>query len=222
MPGKPISRRDFLKTAGILLGSTAIIGPGLAVLDAGQPAGANPDFTFGENKMTNKILVTYASAAGSTAGVAEAIGKSLAEGGAQVDVLPMKNVKDLTSYQAVVAGSAIHGQKWLPEAMQFMRDHQSELERKPFASFMVCITLSMANAGQYLEGLKGWMSPVRDLVHPVSEGYFAGALDFSKLPFSFNVLGMRLVVLSGLWKEGDHRDWNAIHTWAVSLSNKLK
>jgi len=221
MPGKPISRRDFLKTAGILLGSTAIIGPGLAVLDAGQPAGANPDFTFGENKMTNKILVTYASAAGSTAGVAEAIGKSLAEGGAQVDVLPMKNVKDLTSYQAVVAGSAIHGQKWLPEAMQFMRDHQSELERKPFASFMVCITLSMANAGQYLEGLKGWMSPVRDLVHPVSEGYFAGALDFSKLPFSFNVLGMRLVVLSGLWKEGDHRDWNAIHTWAVSLSNKL-
>ncbi|MDD5371753.1 MAG: flavodoxin domain-containing protein, partial [Anaerolineaceae bacterium] len=111
--------------------------------------------------MENKILVTYASRAGSTAGVAEAIGKSLAEGGALVDVLPMKNVTDLRSYRAVVAGSAIRGQKWLPEAMQFMRDHQSELARKPFASFMVCITLSMANAGQYLEGLKDWMSPVR-------------------------------------------------------------
>ena len=167
--------------------------------------------------MSNKILVTYASAAGSTAGVAAAIGKSLAEAGAQVDLLPMKNVRDLTPYRAVVAGSAVHGQKWLPEAMQFMQDHQSELSRKPFASFMVCITLSMANPSQYLKGLKGRMSPVRDLVRPVSEGYFAGALDFSKLPFSFNVLAMRLVVLFGLWNEGDHRDWKAIRAWSESL-----
>lgn len=217
MPGRTFTRRDFLKTAGILLGSTAILGSGLAVLEPDQPAGALPEFTFGGNNMANKILVTYASATGSTAGVAEAIGKSLAEGGAQVDVLPMKSVIDLTPYRAVVAGSAIHGQKWLPEAMQFIRLHQFELSHKPFASFMVCITLSMANAGQYLEGLKSWMSPVRHLVHPVREGYFAGALDFSKLPFSFNVLAMRLVVLSSMWKEGDHRDWKAIHAWAESL-----
>jgi len=32
--------------------------------------------------MNNKILVTYASRAGSTAGVAEAIGKTLSEDGA--------------------------------------------------------------------------------------------------------------------------------------------
>jgi menaquinone-dependent protoporphyrinogen oxidase len=172
--------------------------------------------------MDNKILVTYASRSGFTRGVAEAIGKTLTEGGARVDVLPMQEVKDLAAYRAVVAGSAIHGQKWLPEAMQFMREHRSELSRKPFASFMVCITLSMANSAQYLEGLKGWMSPVRSLVRPVSEGYFAGGLDFSKMPFSFNVLAMRLVVLFGVWKEGDHRDWNAIQTWAASLASKLQ
>ena len=167
--------------------------------------------------MKNKILVTYASRAGSTAGVAEVIGKSLVEGGAQVDVLPMKNVTDLTPYQAVVAGSAIQGQKWLPEAMQFMRTHQSELSQKRFASFMVCITLSMPNSDQYREGLKGWMSPVRDLVRPVSEGYFAGVLDFSKVHFSLNKLAMQFVVLIGIWKEGDHRDWNAIRAWAENI-----
>ena len=86
---------------------------------------------------------------------------------------------------------------------------------------MVCITLSMANADQYRDGLKTWMSPVRQLVHPISEGYFAGALDFSKLPFTFNVLAMRLVVLFGLWKEGDHRDRAAISAWAESLPSKL-
>jgi menaquinone-dependent protoporphyrinogen oxidase len=172
---------------------------------------------IGENNMENKVLVAYASQAGSTAGVAAAIGKSLAETGAQVDVLPMKSVTDLSPYRAVVAGSAVHGQKWLPEAMQFIRQHRSELSRKPFAAFMVCITLSMANAGQYQAGLKGWMSPVRHLVRPVSEGYFAGALDFSRLPFSFNALAMRLVVLSGMWQAGDHRDWQAIRAWAESL-----
>jgi menaquinone-dependent protoporphyrinogen oxidase len=221
MSQKTISRRNFLKAAGILAGSTAIIGSGLSVLDSNQPVNTLPEFTFGEKNMANKILVTYASVAGSTAGVAEAIGKSLAEGGAQVDVLPMKSVKDLATYQAVVAGSAIHGQRWLPEAMQFIRDHQAELARIPFASFMVCITLSMTNPDQYREGLKTWMNSVRDLVRPVSEGYFAGALDFSRVPFSFNVLAMRFVVLTGMWKEGDHRDWNAIRAWAESLRPRL-
>ncbi len=171
--------------------------------------------------MDNKILVTYASRAGSTAGVAEEIGKTLIGKGLQVDILPMQNVKDLSPYRAVVAGSAIRGQQWLPEAMQFLSDHRSELARMSFAAFMVCITLSMANAGQYLEGLKSWMTPVRDLVHPVSEGYFAGALDFSRLPFSLNVLAMRLVVLLGVWKQGDHRDWTAIRAWAESLPARL-
>ena len=70
--------------------------------------------------MTTKILVTYASRFGSTAGVAEAIGKVLAENGAQVDVLPMRQVKDLAAYQAVVAGSAINGGAWLPGALEFV------------------------------------------------------------------------------------------------------
>jgi menaquinone-dependent protoporphyrinogen oxidase len=171
--------------------------------------------------MNDKILVTYASRAGSTAGVAEAIGKTLAGKGLQVDVLSMQAVKDLTPYRALVAGSAIRGQKWLPEAMQFLSDRRFELARKPLAAFMVCITLSMAKADQYREGLKAWMSPVRDMVHPVSEGYFAGALEFSRLPFSLNVLAMRFVVLLGVWKQGDARDWAAIHAWAESLPARL-
>ena len=68
--------------------------------------------------MNGKILVTYASHAGSMAEIAEAIGKTLSQSGTQVDVLPMQDVKEISSYSAVVVGSAIRKSKWLPEAIQ--------------------------------------------------------------------------------------------------------
>lgn len=171
--------------------------------------------------MTNKILVTYASRTGSTAEIAAAIGKTLTEGGAQVDILPMQEVEDLSPYQAVVAGSAIRKSKWLPEATQFVQAHQATLRHRPFAMFTVCITLAMGNGEQYRSAVKKWIAPVHALVNPVSEGLFAGRLDFSKLPFSWDTLMFRLSVALGIFPRGDHRDWTAIRAWAESLKPVL-
>ena len=167
--------------------------------------------------MNQPILVTYATRSGSTDGIAEAIARTLTECGELTEVLPMAEVIDLSPYRAVVAGSAIQGQKWLPEAMQFMKTHQQALSCKPFAAFLVCITLSMKGGESYREGVSAWMAPVRALVHPVSEGLFAGTLDFRKMPFSLNALLMRLPVLFRIWQEGDHRDWDAVHAWAEHI-----
>jgi menaquinone-dependent protoporphyrinogen oxidase len=171
--------------------------------------------------INDKILVAYASGTGSTAGVAEAIGKTLAESGAQVEVCPMRDVQDLTPYRAVVAGSAIHGGKWLPEAMQFMQTHQAALAQKPFAAFLVCMTVAMPN-NQYREHVATWLEPVRALVKPVSEGLFAGALDISKIPSFRDRFKFRLSVAFGVWSKGDHRDWAAIRAWAINLTTKLQ
>jgi menaquinone-dependent protoporphyrinogen oxidase len=129
----------------------------------------------------------------------------------------MRDVKDLSQYQAVVAGSAINGGAWLPEAMQFMHAHQNELKSKPFAAFLVCMTLSMRNGEQYRSHVAKWLEPTRALVRPVSEGLFAGGLDISKVPSFGDRFKFRLSVMFGVWSEGDHRDWNAIRTWAESL-----
>ena len=171
--------------------------------------------------MTNKILVTYASNTGWTVGVAEAIGKTLVESDAKVDVLPMRAVKDLSPYDAVVAGSAINGGAWLPEAVQFVRVHQAELKRKPFASFLVCMTLTMKNGEQYRSHVSSWLEPVRAFVRPVSEGLFAGGLNIRKIPSLSDRLKFRMSVLFGVWKEGDHRDWDAIRQWALELKPLL-
>jgi menaquinone-dependent protoporphyrinogen oxidase len=171
--------------------------------------------------MTQKILVTYASRTGSTVGVAETIGKTLGKNGAQVDVLPMQEVKDITLYEAVVAGSAIQNQQWLPEAMQFMQTNRATLKQKPFAMFSVCMTLAMRNGEDYRPQVSAWLAPVRALVPPVSEGLFAGVLDISKIPAFGDRLKFRISVASGVWSEGDHRDWNAITAWANELYLQL-
>jgi menaquinone-dependent protoporphyrinogen oxidase len=169
--------------------------------------------------MNKRILVAYATRAGSTAGVAEAIGKCLAERGASVDVKAVDDVKDIGSYQMAIIGSAIRGGKWLPEGSQFIQANQAVLRKIPCVVFLVCMTMAMQNEG-YREGVKDWMAPARMMLKPVKEGYFAGELDFSKLPMSFDVLMLKVSSKFG-FPTGDHRDWNAINTWANEVGTLL-
>ncbi len=171
--------------------------------------------------MDGKILVAYASRAGYTQGVAEAIGKTLTECGAPAETLPMQAVSDLTPYRAVVAGSGIRGSQWLPEALQFVQDNRAALSRKPFAAFLVCMTLAMKNGEQYRPHVAEFMQPVRALVRPLSEGLFAGGLDLRRVESLRDRLMFRISILAGVWKEGDHRDWDAIRAWAQELAARL-
>ena len=88
--------------------------------------------------MAGKILVTYASRGGATAGVAEEIGQTLADRGIDVEVRPMHEVQNLDPYSAVVAGSAIQGGAWPPEAVQFVQKNRAALDEKRCALFLVC------------------------------------------------------------------------------------
>lgn len=171
--------------------------------------------------MPATILVTYATQTGWTPGVAEVIAKTLAEGGAQVEVRPMGEVTSLAPYSAVVAGSAIQDKKWLPEAMAFVQTHRAALAQKPFAAFLVCMTLAMKNGEKYRPEVEKWLNPVRSVVNPVSAGCFAGGLDISRIPAFSDRLKFRVSVWAGVWKEGDHRDWDAIRAWAESLKSRL-
>ena len=163
--------------------------------------------------MSDKVLVAYASRAGSTAGVAEEIGEILRKEGIEIDVLPVQEVEDVTGYSAVIVGSAIQNRQWLPEAVQFVQDHREALAQRPVAIFLVCMTLTLGN-GKYRNEVATWLAPVRAQVRPVSEGLFAGALDVSKIPAFADRMKFRLSVLFRVWTEGDHRDWQAIRAWA--------
>ncbi len=215
MPKQTLSRRDFLKITGITLGSSVVACSGLAALATHRPAVNLSESTYGDQSMSKKILITYASKCGSTGEVAEAIGKTLAQAGARVDVMPLKKVTNLSDYQAVFVGSAIRVGKWLPEAANFVSENRASLQRVPTAYFTVCATMiedipaSRAKAAGFIE-------PVRAVLAPAVEGYFAGKVDPETLSFLENTMLKAKNV-----PQGDFRDWDKVTSWAQSTYAQL-
>ena len=138
-----------------------------------------------DGQMKNKVLIVYASRAGSTGEVAKAIGQTLSEAGASVDVRSVADENDLGNYQAVIVGSAIRMGRWLPEAVDFVKKHRDELSRMPTAYFVVCSTMKDDTPDNRRKVL-AYLDPVRKAapnIEPVDIGLFAGVMDFSKLSF---------------------------------------
>jgi len=222
---RSISRRRFIQWTGAALGASALACCGLTALGSGifeetVPAGPMPDITFGEDSMNPKILVSYASQAGSTAGVTEAIGQTLSTNGFSVDVRPVSAVNDLSPYQAVVLGSAIHSGKWLPEAQVFVERHQGTLRRLPTAVFQVCMMMA-TDSEQYKRMTGDWFEPVAAQIHPVAKKSFSGALMLNQYPKISDKLGLRIFLAAIKLKPGDYRDWDSVRGWAASLQTLL-
>ena len=164
--------------------------------------------------MSKKILVAYGSWTGSTQEVAEAIGQSLREGGAEVDVLPAKSVKDLKPYQGAVIGSAIRIGKLHSTVVNLIKKHHTALSQMPVAYFVVCLTMrkdSPANRAATNHFLKPLTHEVPD-VKPVSTGLFGGKYDPKKVAFFLN-----WVLSAATLPAGDFRNWDLIRQWSESL-----
>jgi len=162
-----------------------------------------------------KVLIAYASKAGSTGEVAGAIGEELSAKGVTMDVFQLKDIKDLSGYQAVIIGSAIRMGSWLPEATKFLETHKSGLSRIPTAFFTVCMTL-YEETEQNRRKVEEFMQPVRAILEPASLGLFAGKMDYSKLSF----LDRQIIKMIKV-PEGDFRNWEAIRSWAKEIQPML-
>jgi menaquinone-dependent protoporphyrinogen oxidase len=182
-----------------------------------------PESSCGPEKKTGKkVLVAYASYCGSTGGVAEAIGKVLCERGAVVDVRLIKNVGDISSYQAAVIGSATRSASWWPEAISFVKGNEKMLSRIPVAYFLTCLALYKGTE-ESRRIARSYMEPVLKAapdVKPIDMGLFSGALDYSKLNLVYRTI-MKYKMGKKDIPEGDFRDWTAIRTWTEGLCSPL-
>ena len=74
--------------------------------------------------MKNKVLVAYASTHGSTREVAEVVAEVLREQGLGVDLQPVRNVRSLEGYLAVVLGAPIYMFHLNKGTLRFITRHQ--------------------------------------------------------------------------------------------------
>ena len=175
-----------------------------------------------EGGITKKVLIAYASMSGSTGGVAEAIGRTLCDSGARVDVRLVDSVRELESYDAVVVGSAIRSDKWLSDAKKLVETNRRVLAGKPVAYFLTCLTL-VNPAEEARRKALAFLDPVlNDVpeVQPVDIGLFAGELDYSKLSWMVSLVMKQKMKDKGI-TEGDYRNWDAIRSWAEGLRSPL-
>lgn len=215
---RSLTRRQFLVTTGLSLCGAALATTACnpeTIQVAHQTKIETPSYTFETDvTMNERILLAYATRTGSTVSVAEAIGKTLSERGFAVDVKPMNEDPDLVGYQKVILGSAVNGAKWLPEAVEFVKNHQDALQAMPVALFCVHI-MNLGDSEAHRKNRLAYVNDVRALVKPAAEAYFAGMGMKPEETPAFVRWIYRTFKIGG---EGDCRDWDAIRAWASSVS----
>lgn len=188
-----------------------------------------------------RILVAYATMAGSTAEVAQAVGEEIAKNGLQVDVLPLSEVKDLEAYDGVVVGGPmIMG--WHRAASSFLKKHREAFQRIPLAVFVLAMSLTQngetsaaglpvtvdeklpkpplkegtLNFRERYARLSNYLRPILQAARPAkpaSLGIFGGRLEYGRLKW-WAVLFVMLIIQA---PAGDRRNWPAIRAWAAGL-----
>ena len=170
--------------------------------------------------MENKILVAYASKYGSTQEVADVVATTLREKGLVVDLQPVRKVRSLAGYKAVVLGAAIYYGLWHKEALNFLARNEADLSQRPVAVFALGPNSTDENERQGSRAQLDknlakfpWLKPV---VTELFGGRFPAKLHF---PDSL-VAALPASPMHGL-PANDVRDWAAIRDWASNLARKL-
>lgn len=169
--------------------------------------------------MNTNILVTYASKYGATKEIAQKIGEVLRQAGLQVDVLPVDGVQDLSSYNAVILGSAVYVGRWQKEAAEFLRSNEKTLTSQPVWIFSSGPT-GEGDAVELVEGqrLPAALQPIVDRIQPRDIAVFHGYINHDRINF------IEKWAIKSLVKKpfGDFRDWGAITAWAITIAKTLK
>ena len=167
--------------------------------------------------MSGSVLVAYATRYGSTREVAEAVAMTLREGGLKVDIQPIRQVRTLADYSAVVLGAPLFMFRWHKHALRFLSRHRQALTERPVAVFAL---------GPFHDEEKEWQEVRPQLdkelakfpwLRPVAVQIFGGVFDPAKLRFPLNLMpALKQMPAS------DIRDWTAIRAWASDLVAKLQ
>ena len=160
--------------------------------------------------MPSRALVAYATKLGSTAEIAQEIGRVLRGSGLDVDVSAAGSVRDLAGYDAVVLGSALYAAHWQREANRFIAHHLAALQARPVWLFSSGPLDRSADWG--LLPVTPAVALTTDPIAARDHRTFGGRL-LPDAPVDPQVLRTHPI--------GDFRDWDAIRSWAAMIAAEI-
>lgn len=158
-----------------------------------------------------RVLVTWGSTRGGTAGIAEHIASTLEHHGHQVVCVPARDAPSPEGFDAAVIGGALYANRWHHEARHFVEHHLPQLRRIPTWLF---------SSGPLDESAdRNDTAPTRELrallarTGAVEHVTFGGRLDSAATGF----------VAARMAKDhaGDWRNPARIDAWAEALAHDL-
>ena len=162
-----------------------------------------------------KILIAYGSFSGSTKEIVDSMETHLTNNSFKVDILSAeKNKIDLSEYDFILIGSAIHGNAPHPKILEFIDINRVELNSKEIAVFVVCGTITSSKKSKRENALT-YPNKVAYGLKSIDEVVFAGNMPSNGKKFEDFMCKLFLGFVPG-----DYRNWGKIKEWTIeTVSN---
>jgi len=162
-----------------------------------------------------RVLVVVASKHGATAGIGDALARSMAEcpagraAGLSAVAVPAQQRPNPAPFQAVVLGSAVYVGRWLDPAREYASLYADALRARPVWLF------SSGPIGDppFPPDEPHDTAPLAKITGARAHRVFPGRLDKDRLSF-----GERAMVTAMRAPIGDFRDWDEISSWAAEIA----
>ena len=164
--------------------------------------------------MSTSVLVGYATRYGSTQGAAEAVAAALREDGLAVDIQPLREVRTLARYRALVLGAPLFMFRWHKDALRFLSRFCEALTERPVAVFALGPVHDPYDEQEWQDSRAQLDKELARFpwFKPVVLEMFGGKYDPALLSFPLNKL-------AGPAPASDIRDLQAVRAWASNLAS---
>jgi menaquinone-dependent protoporphyrinogen oxidase len=137
----------------------------------------------------------------------------LAKNSNTVDLLAAEKSRiDLSKYDLIIIGSAIHGDNPHPKVIDFVNTNKDELNKKKIAIFIVCGTITSTKKNKRDNALT-YPDKIGKGLNPISKVVFAGNMPSSGKKFDEFLAKHLLGIVTG-----DYRDWVKIKKWVNDVA----
>lgn len=158
-----------------------------------------------------RVLITYGSKRGGTAGIARMLSGALAAKGFDTEVRLPDEVEHIVEYDAIVVGGALYYNRWPRDVSAFVRRHRDELLRVPVWMF----SSGPLDDRALRESIPPTNQVQQFLDRTAAQGHitFGGRLE----PNAKGFFARRMAKT----KSGDFRDAEQVQRWADQIAHVL-